>query len=282
MSLSRWETRKQSLNEKWNKIKAWTLEKAKSRPARWTMSAVAALTPTGVVYSVLYSITPTTTAWLAVNIVCSSCMFIVAARITSHQLSSQNEIPEKVQQLAKDTVSTVVEQQNDNIRISNENTRAILVQFAKMKTEIRHLQTERNPPQPAPDAALAIDIVEPPSPTNSDNAEEIQLLAETYGIKPLAFIRLDTTPDVSELEQKDNSNADTNNPSIFTQCWRSIRGHRNLRLFTAANDTELTQIHVQGESSDADSYRYVNSPVNHPQTLAPQIIESYQQSSATP
>lgn len=273
MSISRWEATKQALHKQWIKIKKWTLENAKSKPARWTMSIISAAS----LASAVYGIIPTNGAWLAINIICTGTVFIITARVTSHGLSSQHEAPEKAKKLAKDVLSVIVKQNNDNIEITNENFKTIISHLAQINAHLRR-QAENKSQQH--DTALGIEI-QPASPTNTNDAEDIRLLAETHGIKPLLAIHIDQTPDINEQEEKADNNAAPPQPSLFTQCWQSLKGRRQLGLFTATHNTELAQTH---QKTKGTVFRYINppSPENAPQTLSYQTFDDYQQHSPTP
>jgi hypothetical protein len=76
MSKSRWEAVKQWTGEKWKKTKEWTLEKCKSKPIRWTVSALSGAS----LANAMHGFVPTEGAWLAFNIIATGAVFVISAR----------------------------------------------------------------------------------------------------------------------------------------------------------------------------------------------------------
>jgi hypothetical protein len=281
MSTSRWEAATQWTGEKWKKTKEWTLEKCKSKPIRWTVSALSGASLANAMHGFL----PAEGAWLAFNIIATGAVFVISARLTSHGLSSQEEAPQKTQELVKlmvqEVMQDVVDQLNENVKIENHNTNLIASQLALAlnRKQTRNPRTEseqKHALKAEADLELGLElnqmhlsaVTAQPNDNSSDSEEELPDILPPQGdIQLLRAIQINIPAvPVDEAKEGDPSTA----PSYLTRCWESLRRNKTMRFFPGTYGTELTRQHLQHE---ADSFHY---PEDQPSPTNPVLIYTYQ------
>jgi hypothetical protein len=276
MSTSRREAVKQWTGEKWKKAKEWTLEKCKSKPVRWTVSALSGASLANAMHGFL----PTEGAWLAFNIIATGAAFVVSARLTSHGLSAQEEAPQKTQELVKllvhEALQDVVNQLNENINRDNNNTQLIVSQLAqalnrKFEKKPRRQAERRSISATEADLEQGLELNQTSFSAaaaelqnNSDSKEEHTDIMRPQGdIQPLRNIQIHIPEDpVDEIKELNPQTA----PSCFTQCLESLRRQRTIRFFSPSYGTELTREHLEHEAAAYDQ----------PSPTQPVMVYTYQ------
>jgi hypothetical protein len=280
MSTSRWEAVTQWTGGKWKKTKEWTLEKCKSKPVRWTISALSGASLAAATHELIPA---EGAAWLTFNILATGLIFGVVARVTSHRLSADEEAPQKTEELVnlrvQEALHDVVDQLNENVNRQNHNTHLILSQLAQIQNRNFEKKPRTEPEQkhaPAAEVDLELGlelnqmhlsaITVQPNDNNSNHEEEQADTPLQGNIQPLRTIQIHI-PEKPVAEAKDLSPSTA--PSYFTQCWESLRRHKTMRFFPAYG-TELTRQHLQ---HDADAFHY---PDDQPSPTSPVTVYTYE------